>query len=294
MQIGTVTLEPVLETERQSFPHTFFFEIFDEARVAEHAHWLVPDHYDPASKAVLISHHAWLVTTRTHKILIDPCVGNHKPRQVIEAYNMLDTPWLERLEVAGARPEDIDFVLCTHLHADHCGWNTRLLDGRWVPTFPNARYVFSAQERDYWGREAAGLPLEPSNRFNSGVYADSVLPVIEAGQALIVDSGIELANALTVIETRGHTPGHLSAVLDAGDDGIVFAGDAIHHPLQVVQADWNTSGCHNPAEARASRRSLLELCADRGLLLAPAHFRGPKVCRITRKGRDRFDIHWGP
>ena len=284
LQIGSATLAPVIELDSVDFPDTMFFgEDYNPSGVDPHLEWLAPRFYHRRERIVRLSHHAWLVDTGRHKILIDPCVGNHKPRKVFEFYNMLDIPWLDRLKAAGATPEEIDYVLCTHLHVDHCGWNTRLDNGRWVPTFPNARYIFSRREADYWARDLeAGL--EPENEFNSGVYADSVLPVMEAGQALIVDGELEVAGSLAIEPGPGHTPGHVIATLRSGGDGALFAGDAIHHPLQVVNPDWCTGGCFDRPQARHTRRRILERCADQGLLLAPAHFRAPHAFRVARTG----------
>lgn len=289
MRVGAARLEPVVELDRVPYPPAHFFEACDAAAIARELTWAAPDHIDPESGEVLLSHHAWLLDIGRHKILIDPCVGNHKTRQVFALYDQLDTPWLARLAAAGAHPDEIDFVFCTHLHVDHCGWNTQLVDGRWVPTFPNARYIFSRAERDYWGREAEGFPLQDA--YNAGVFLDSVQPVIDAGQAMIIDGSLELAGQLAIFPTPGHTPGHLSAIFEGGDDGAVFTGDAIHHPLQVLHPTWNTAGCHNGADARRVRRQLLETAADRKLLLAPAHFRGAHACRIARDG-DAFSLQW--
>jgi glyoxylase-like metal-dependent hydrolase (beta-lactamase superfamily II) len=289
MRIGTARLEAVIELDRVPYPAHRFFAACDDAIIARERSWTAPEHIDPASGEVLLSHHAWLVDTGRHKILIDPCVGNHKNRQVFAIYNQLDTPWLERLAEAGAHPDEIDFVFCTHLHADHCGWNTQLRDGRWMPTFPNARYIFSRTELDYWVMEAEGQP--PRTAYNAGVLLDSVKPVIDAGQALVIDGSLDLAGCLAIFPTPGHTPGHLSAILDAGDDGAVFTGDAIHHPLQLLHPSWNTAGCQNVADARRVRRQLLDVAADRKLLLAPAHFRGTRACRIARSG-DGYSFEW--
>jgi glyoxylase-like metal-dependent hydrolase (beta-lactamase superfamily II) len=198
-------------------------------------------------------------------------------------YDNLQTPWLERLAAAAVTPAEIDFVVCTHLHADHCGWNTHQADGRWVPTFPNARYVFTRSEYACWAREAEG-GLPPELAYNAGVFGDSVAPVVEAGQALIVDEpeGFAFAGGFTLMATPGHTPGHVAALLDAGSDGAVFCGDVLHWPGQVcLPAAPSRSSCDD-AEAVRSRLRVLDLCADRGWLLAPAHFRAPHACRVAR------------
>ncbi len=136
---------------------------------------MIPDCFSKAEEKFIASVHSWVLRTKHNTILIDSCAGNDKHRPSLPRFHQLKLPFLERLATAGVTPESVDFVLCTHLHADHCGWNTRLLDGRWVPTFPNAKYVFSKAEQDHWAGPAG------RQGFNAGVYADSVLPVVESG-----------------------------------------------------------------------------------------------------------------
>lgn len=291
MRIGDAAIVPVIELERVPYPLAYFFLDLDPGQFAAQLGWLAPEHYDPEADAALLSHHAWLVDVAGYKVLIDPCIGNHKKREVIAAYDGLDTPWLDRLAAAGARPEDIDFVFCTHLHVDHCGWNTRLEDGRWVPTFPNARYIFTKDEHAFWSRELT-TPLPDALAFNRGVFIDSVQPVIEAGLALIVDGPFTFAECISLLPTPGHTQGHAAALLESGGDGIVFAGDAIHHPLQVIHPALSTRGFSDLAQSIESRRMLLDLCADRGFMLAPAHFRHSRACRVARTDGDGFAIDW--
>ena len=291
MKIGTISAHPILEIDCLQFPYTMFFDIQDPAAMAREEGWSKPEYYDRASESLRLSTHSWLLDTGTHKILVDPCVGNHKPRRVFEAYNMLDTPYLERLRKAGARPEDIDFVFCTHLHVDHCGWNTQLVDGKWVPTFPNARYLFSRRDHDYWKvRDTLEAATTISLEVNVGVFADSVQPVISAGQAELLDDATTIADCLHIEPGYGHTMGHLIATLQSQGDGALFAGDALHHPVQIYHPDWNTSGCTLPEEARKTRRYLLAKCADQQLWLAAAHFMAPHMLRIVRDGQQGFRI----
>ena len=294
MQIGHVAAVPVVELD--SLPYST--DMFDDgedgigtgAEVEDELGWMAANCYDPVEGKLLLSHHAWLLETGRLTILIDPCIGNHKARPALPDYDMLDLPWLERLAAVGAAPEDIDLVLCTHLHPDHCGWNTRLVDGRWVPTFPNALYVFSREEQSYWSREE----ISPAEAYNIGVYDDSVRPVVEAGQAMVMDGGAELAGCLEIERGAGHTPGHLFATLRAGEEGVVFAGDILHHPLQVLHPTWNTRGSWDPEEARRSRETVLGRCADHAYLLAAAHFRAPYALPIERTPFGGFAIGSAP
>lgn len=292
MKIGNVNAHVVTEIDSMPVPYEMLVEVADPQAMERNEGWSVPDYYDRATKQLRLSIHSWLLDTGHHKILVDPCVGNQKSRGAAQAFDMLDTPFIQRLEAAGARPEDIDYVFCTHLHVDHCGWNTRLVDGRWVPTFPNARYLFSRREEEYWKAhdtaEAAGEDF--LMKANVGVFADSVRPVLEAGQAELLDEGPHsVADCLTIEAGYGHTIGHLLGTLRSGSDGAVFAGDALHHQLQIYHPDWNTHNSALPEEARRTRRRLLERCADDGLWLAAAHFMAPHMVRIVRDG-DSFRI----
>ena len=268
-----------------SFPPQQYFSGFEREVLQQNLHWLLPHHYLPERDALITSVHSWLIRTPQHTVLLDCCSGNHKDRHWWPRFHQLDTPFLQRLADAGVRPEDIDIVMCTHLHADHIGWNTRLQDGRWVPTFPNARYVFSRTENDFWDpRQNPQGADDPARRI---AYADSVLPVIEAGQADLVDGVHALADTLRVEPAPGHTPGHILLKLlqaEGRRGGGVFCGDVIHHPLQIVAPHWNTQFCQDPVQARATRRAVLQYCADSGAWLFPTHFGAPHVAAIEVRG----------
>ena len=101
--------------------------------------WLAPGGYDSASGNVVLCFQSYVVKTPHHNILVDSCIGNDKNFPLRPAWNKKTDPnWMGALKAAGLGVEDIDFVMCTHLHVDHVGWNTRLENGQWVPTFPNA------------------------------------------------------------------------------------------------------------------------------------------------------------
>jgi glyoxylase-like metal-dependent hydrolase (beta-lactamase superfamily II) len=209
-------------------------------------------------------------------VLIDTCCGNDKQRSVPWAHQ-LQTKWLQNLAAAGCEPDDIHLVLCTHLHADHVGWNTRLKEGRWVPAFPNARYVMSRKEVELAGAKAH----EPYTR---EAYADSVLPVIEAGQADLVENDHcvhrEIEDGIWLQDASGHSPG--SVVVNAQRRGsrAVFAGDIVHHPIQLVRPDIPFFADEDPVAACATRLSLLSQCAASDALLYPAHFPNPPAGRV--------------
>ena len=269
-----------------SFPPEQYFSGFEREVLDRNLGWLVPNHYVPAENALITSVHSWLIRTPRHTILLDCCAGNHKDRPWWPRFHQLDTPFLERLRTAGARPEDIDIVLCTHLHADHIGWNTMLRDGRWVPTFPNAKYLFSRIENDFWDpRTNVALAEDPARRI---AYRDSVLPVVEAGQAHLLEGSHAIDDTLLVERAPGHTPGHVLLKLNVagrdGKSGGVFCGDVLHHPLQIYAPHWNSQFCLLPEEARATRRRVLEHCAEHRALLFPTHFGAPHVAAIESAG----------
>ncbi|MDO1583430.1 MBL fold metallo-hydrolase [Rhizobium oryzicola] len=226
-----------------------------------------------------MSSHSWLVRTRHHTILIEACTGNHKSRPGgAPLFDMLDRPYLDRLTAAGVRPEEIDYVLCTHLHADHVGWNTYLHDGRWVPTFPNAKYVMSKIECEalqVGGHEADFATWGPL------FYQDSILPVLESRQEMLIEGGFQLGDHLVAESTPGHSPGHLLfALRDRGEEAL-FSGDIMHHPIQVYYPDWSSAFCFDPVMAASTRRKVLERATENRSLLLPAHFAARGACCIS-------------
>ena len=249
--------------------------------------WLVPTFISADGLRLRTSIHSWLVRTPRHTILIDSCIGNGKVRS-LPHFHMRDVPWLDRLASAGARPEDIDFVMCTHLHADHVGWNTRHVDGRWVPTFPRAKYLFGRTEFARWDPRDPGYA---HNAFNAGVFEDSILPVVEAGQMQLVDEGHAIDGRLTVEAAPGHTPGHVKIRLEAGGACALFSGDILHHPLQVPYPELCSMFDDDMGRALHTRLALLESIVDRDVLLLTAHFAEPHACRVVGRAA-RFSIDW--
>jgi glyoxylase-like metal-dependent hydrolase (beta-lactamase superfamily II) len=281
--IGTVSVTRVEEQlGLAGYPPEQFFPGLDRDLIARHASWLVPDHYDRAQDRLVTSVHSWLVRTARHTILVDCCAGNHKDRPGFARFHRLDTPYLARLRAAGAAPEDIDIVLCTHLHSDHVGWNTLLRDGRWVPTFPNAKYLLSRTECEYG--DPRRNPAAAADPQRNNAYHDSVLPVIEAGQAVLVEGDYAIEDTLLIEPAPGHTHGHVALKLADRGGRAVLCGDALHHPLQIYAPELNSRFCELPDQARITRRRLLEHCAAEAALLFPVHFGAPHVAAITRAG----------
>lgn len=178
-------------------------------------------------------------------------------------------------------------VFCTHLHVDHVGWNTRLEDGRWVPTFPNAKYLFGKTEYAHWAEEAK----KPGANVGDGAFEDSVVPIIEAKQAVLVDKDYDLDRSITLEEFPGHTPGSIVLGLESKGKEAHFIGDIMHHPIQVYRPDWSSQFCWDRKLSAQSRRRVLELCAERGSLMLPAHFSG-SGCGHIHAHQDAFRIEW--
>jgi glyoxylase-like metal-dependent hydrolase (beta-lactamase superfamily II) len=276
-KIGNAAVTRIEEHFFTDFKAATFFPEWRPAVVAEHRHWLVPEHYNEAAGTLRFSIHSWLIRTGRHVVLVDSCVGNDKQSDD-PAWHNQSFPYLERLAAAGVAPEQVDFVLCTHLHSDHVGWNTRLRDGRWVPTFPKARYIFSKSEFEADGAKERTAPGgRPS-------FRESVLPVVEAGLAQMVEGTHALDDGLLIEPAPGHTPGHIAIKLDGGGDRAIFTGDILHHALQVHYPQWNSEFCADQAQARATRRRVLEHCATAGALMLPSHFGAPYACRIAARG----------
>jgi glyoxylase-like metal-dependent hydrolase (beta-lactamase superfamily II) len=260
-------------------PEQFLTGLPEDA-IARHRDWLLPTCIDAATGCMVTSVHTWVVRTAHHTVLIDTCNGNNKSRPDLPVVNQLHTPWLDRLSATGVDPASVDFVMCTHLHADHVGWNTQLKDGRWVPTFPNARYVVSQTELAHWERNAATA----DGWGQRGVFEDSVLPCIEAGQLETVSDGFALDDQLTVEAALGHTPGNcIVRARSKGRTGL-FTGDCMHSPLQIAYPDVNSVACEDQQEARRTRWRILSECAEHGHLLLPAHFPPPFVCQVEADG----------
>ncbi len=248
-----------------------------EEVLAEHRSWLAPDALSDDDQAIL-TFQSYVVRTPHHNILIDTCLGNDKDLPHAPGWHKRQGQDYElALEAAGLRFEDIDYVFCTHLHADHVGWNTRIVDGKWAPTFPKARYVFSADEVRFW--EAAYAQAETS------VFEQSVLPVLEAGLADLVADDAVIGDHVRLLPTPGHTPHHVAVLLGKGQDEAAFAGDLLHSPLQWRYPELLSAIDRNDAAAAAvSRRGFLERFADSATVCCFAHTTAPSAGRVRRQG----------
>ena len=234
----------------------------------------------PAEAGMCISVHSFVLRVDGRNILIDTCCGNDKKRS-LPPVNMQQWPYLENLARAGLRPEDIHVVMCTHLHFDHVGWNTRLKDGTWVPTFPNARYLFGRRDLEFFSKQR-------HEALHREAFDDSVAPILDAGLADLVDAESkihrELGDGIWLQDVSGHSPGNLCVIAECGGSRAVFSGDCFHHPIQLVRPDAAFFADENAAEASATRQRLFEQYANTDAIFFPAHFTGETAGRVERTG----------
>jgi len=279
IRVGTVDITRVEEALLRE--DTGLFAEWNAEMTAEYPSLLGRDSYDSEADAFIVSIHSWLLRAGGKTIVIDTCGGNCKERPNSPRFHRLDLPYLDRLTAAGVAPEDVDYVICTHLHIDHVGWNTTLVDDRWVPTFPNATYVISRVENiecnpDTASAEVPQWLLDP--------YLDSVVPVIEAGQAKFVVGNEALLDGIDLMPTPGHSPGQMAVRVRSAGEEALFIGDVTHQPLQIHNPGWNSKYCQDAEGARQTRLEVLEYCAETNCLMLPAHFSRPHYGRVRRTG----------
>lgn len=273
--IGDMTVHRVIEDETTYRPALQFFgDHLSPELLAECRAWLQPTALDE-NDLLRLCFQSYVVRTPHHTVLIDTCVGNDKSRSQWPAWHMRKSDaYMRALAAYGLSVGDIDYVMCTHLHADHVGWNTKLENGRWVPTFPKARYVFAKQEYDYWAGLHAQKPIT--------VFEDSVLPVVEAGRVELVTSDHQFGDHLRLLPTPGHTRGHVAFCFGRGRDEAVMSGDLIHSPLQTRYPNISPVRDVDRVQSAKTRRSFLERYCDTATLCCTAHFPSPSVGRIKR------------
>jgi len=275
--VGDLTIHRIIEQETTFLPALDMLPGLTPELLAENRLWMRKAGALDDKDVLILCIQSYVVKTPYHTILIDSCIGNDKPRPRFPKWNMkTDATYMRTLAAAGLSVDDIDFVMCTHLHADHVGWNTRLQNGRWVPTFPNARYVFGKTEFDYWTEQHAKASVP--------TFVDSVLPVVEAGRSEIVGNDHELGDHVRILPTPGHTPGHVAFTFGRGTDAAVVSGDLMHSPLQARYPELSFRPDVDPAQSAATRRGFLERYCDTETLCCTAHFPSPSVGKIRRSG----------
>ncbi|MEV7037564.1 MBL fold metallo-hydrolase [Amycolatopsis sp. NPDC051061] len=297
IQLGDVTVTRVVEWSGPvSTVSAFVPDSSPDGRAA-----LDPDFRNPADDAYHCAIQSWVLRSEGRTIVIDTGAGNDRERPQIPLFDHLKTPFLENLRLAGVEPEDVDLVVNTHVHYDHVGWNTRLENDEWTPTFPNARYLLPRVDRDYFDpenehrRPPVHTDADRVRRQGSRlVFADSVAPILDRGLATLWEDSHTIDGNLTLAPAPGHTPGSSVLKLSSGTDRALFVGDLLHSPVQVAEPAANSCFCENPVEARATRYRLLGEAADTGALVVPAHFPGRGAAEVRKSGAG-YELHnWAP
>jgi glyoxylase-like metal-dependent hydrolase (beta-lactamase superfamily II) len=282
VSLGQMTVRKLFEMESGP-PLKMMLPGVSAEDLAQLATWYADDTLGPTPEqsAFTMSMHSYVVQLAGRNILIDACNGNDKRRSIPDV-DRVRTPYLANLEALGLTTDSIDLVLCTHLHFDHVGWNTRLENGKWVPTFANARYLFSRADFEHFGKQE----LEDDHL---RAFRDSVLPVYEAGRAELVEADIEVHREVServwLEPAFGHSPGNFSVLAAGGGQGAIFWGDVVHHPIQMIRPEVTPSFDGDPEKARETRLRTLARAADEELVCFPAHFRDPSAGRVLRSGQ---------
>lgn len=272
-KVGDVLVTRIVETAPVVSPVTLMFPDEDDSLLKPHLDWLNP-HFLNADGQMLVAWQCFVVETPDRRILVDTCIGNDRKRY-FDIFNDMHNPFLEDLRRAGYPPESIDTVLCTHLHYDHVGWNTHLVDGKWIPTFPNARYLFGKVEWDYM----IGL-ADSGDWQHAGHVPDSLLPIMEAGLADLIETDHQVCEQIRLFATPGHTPGHVSVHIESHSEVAVITGDIMHHPLQMAIPDKQCVFDHDQVEACCTRRSFLGRYQDSAALVIGSHFPEPTAGHV--------------
>jgi len=279
-RIGDITVTRVVEIEAVGGLSRFLPDAQRDAIMG--IPWMQP-HFANEEGRLKASIHALIIETGDTRIVVDTCVGNDKQRSV-PAWNEMQTTFLDDFAAAGFEPDSIDAVLCTHLHVDHVGWNTRLEDGKWVPTFPNARYLMGKTEFGFWEKRG-------DDEYFGPVFSDSVKPVFDAGLVDLVATDHEVAPGVKLVPTPGHTPGHVSVLISSGGEEAFITGDILHHPCQMAHPEWGAIVDEDKSQAVATRRQIFERFAETPTLVIGTHFATPTAGRLRRDGNAyRLDV----
>ena len=291
IQVGDVTITSIIERAGPWRLPEAMFPDYDPETGRRHLAALGPVVFDAASGKLNITYQTFVVRTPHHTILVDTCTGENKNYPAPMDFDK--QPWLDGLHAEGLGFPDIDYVFCTHLHIDHCGWNTRLVNNRWVPTFPNAKYVFHKAEYAAWEAVTQRGESPPGAGSPDKVWRMNCLPIVEAGQALLVDDDYSLDDTVTLTPTPGHSPCHCCVNITSRGQRAVVTGDLMHHALQCREPEWSTIFCADPKQAAVSRRSFLASVAETDTIILPVHFPAPTAGRIGADA-DRFTYNFLP
>jgi len=273
-RIGSVTVTKIVELEATG--GTRFILPHATPETCRSLAWMRPHFMDDDGR-LKMSVHALVVETPSRRILVDTCLGNDKQGRSVPGWNNLQSHFLHDLAAAGFPRESIDTVICTHLHVDHVGWNTTLKNGRWVPTFPNARHLMGRTEFEYWRDQE-------EFREQVTVFADSVQPIVEAGLTDLVAPGHQVSDEVRLEPTLGHTPGHLSVRISSHGEEAVISGDFLHHPCQMAHPEWAAAVDYDAERSTRTRRDVFAALAGTDTLLIGTHFAGASAGRVIRDG----------
>ena len=307
--IGNVRITRIQEMSGAGFTFELMYPKYNIEEINKHRDWMTPSYMTAENDQMFQSQSSWIIETPETTIFVDPGNGNDKIRPGMERFSNLQTNYLDKIARAGIKLEDIDIVLCTHFHSDHFGWCTRLVDGKFVPTFPNAKYLFSQADFDWCSNMDpategkivdGGRRIECENGMLPGITAatkpaieDSLLPILDSGHlTLIPQENMKVDSFVTLINAAGHTPGTFRIDVESEGETAIISGDIMHHPIQVFNPDWNSIFCVMPEKAEQARRQLLKDCIERNALLLPTHFNNPTSCRIKEVAKDSFDFIW--
>jgi glyoxylase-like metal-dependent hydrolase (beta-lactamase superfamily II) len=279
--IGDVTVTKIVELEMAGGSRFLLPQATREAVLP--IAWLRP-HFADDEGRLRLSIHSFVVETPERRIVVDTCLGNDKTGRKIPHWNDRDGPYVADMAAAGFPVESIDTVLCTHLHTDHVGWNTRLVNGRWVPTFPRARYLMGRAEYEHW----MNVKDRPDT---AGLMADSVTPIVEAGLAVMVETNERICDEISLVPTLGHTPGHVSVMIQSKGEQALITGDFMHHPCQIAHPEWSTLADSDPERAIETRRRMFQRLAGTPVLILGTHFAGVTGGRLVVDGDSyRLDV----
>ena len=278
-RIGDVKVTKIVEMEATGGTRFILPQATREA--ALQIPWLAPHFMDDEGR-LKMSIHALVIEAPGRRMIVDTCLGNDKQGRGVPGWNNLSGPFLRDLAAAGFARESIDTVMCTHLHVDHVGWNTMLVDGKWVPTFPNARYLMGATEFEYWRDQRENEEL-------ISVFSDSVRPVFEAGLVDLVETDHRISPEVSFVPTLGHTPGHVSVRISSKGEEALITGDFVHHPCQMARPAWAATVDYDQTASTATRREVFARLAGTPTLIIGTHFAGATAGRIVRDG-DAFRL----
>jgi glyoxylase-like metal-dependent hydrolase (beta-lactamase superfamily II) len=271
-QVGAVKITRIVEMELAAPGAVFLPQATPEALKA--SPWLYPNFVNE-DHTLKLSIHALLVEAPGLRLVVDTCIGNDRPRGITNN-RPLATPFLEHMADAGWSRDSVDAVVCTHLHVDHVGWNTMLVEGKWVPTFPKARYLIGKREFEHWSAEG--------DEEQQTILGDSVKPIFDAGLAELVDLDHRISPEIRLVPSTGHTPGHVCVMIESKGESAVITGDMTHHPCQLAHPDWSPAFDSDPNAAAVTRARLFAEWADKPILVIGTHYAGPTAGRVKRDG----------